>query len=326
MKKLFIFLLTITILGLVVFLIIVYYSDYFNKNFSLVIIPDSQNEHQEIVNSIVKWIIDNKNKEKIRFVLHEGDVTNNNSLSEWSSFVNSFKPLKDVVPCVVALGNHDMEIIDAKRNTTMFNKYISQINSTSLKGLFEPNKLENGYYFFSGAGKDWMIINMEFGPRQEVLSWASNLIKKHPNRTVIVLTHSYLYYDSSRIGSGDQLNPHNYISSNTNDGEEIWNKLVKKYKNISLVFSGHVFGPNQGRRMDIGNNGNQIYQILTNYQHLSNGGGGYIRLIKFYPKEKKFTVQTYSPYYSRYMIDNNNAFKYINVDFLKKDSNLINND
>ena len=81
-----------------------------------------------------------------------------------------------------------------------------------------------------------LIIAVEFAPRDEVLSWARELVAtpRFKDHTVILITHSYLTgFDSKRITKeGYKITP-------SNTGEGIWQKLVQPSANIRLVLCGH---------------------------------------------------------------------------------------
>ena len=66
-----------------------------------------------------------------------------------------------------------------------------------------------------------------------------------------------MYSDSTRQGPGDNWRPQAYGvgkdmgDSAVNDGEQIWEKLVKKHSNIRFVFSGHVLNTGVGTLVSI---------------------------------------------------------------------------
>jgi len=93
-----------------------------------------------------------------------------------------------------------------------------------------------------------------------------------------------------------------------NNGEELWEKMIKLHKNIKIVLSGHVLNSGVARRVDIGNHGNTVNQILANYQMLPNGGNGYLRYLKFSPVNAEITVYTYSPFTRKFLHDSENQF------------------
>jgi hypothetical protein len=60
-----------------------------------------------------------------------------------------------------------------------------------------------------------------------------------------------------------------------------------------MVLNGHFHG--SGRRADLGDNGNLVNQMLSDYQDLPNGGDGYMRIMTFRPAENRVDVETFSP-------------------------------
>ena len=103
----------------------------------------------------------------------------------------------------------------------------------------------------------------------------SEIIENHPNHQVIITTHAYLYRDGTTLDSGDVCPPS--ISGGTNNGDAIWDKLIKKHENIVLVLSGHDPCDSIILAQDKGENGNifgyvQIWesdQSLSHYMKIS---------------------------------------------------------
>ncbi len=93
---------------------------------------------------------------------------------------------------------------------------------------------DNNYSFFSAAGRDFMIVGLEYGPTDDVLARAATLLRAHPNKRVIVAAHCYMYYDHTRLGPGDEYSPHKSHAS-YNDGEQMWEKLVRHHPTIFMV-------------------------------------------------------------------------------------------
>jgi hypothetical protein len=90
--------------------------------------------------------------------------------------------------------------------------------------------------------------------------------------------------------------------------------LIRNYSNIALVVSGHFIGngissqDGAARVIGIGENGNRILQMLSNYQHMEEGGSGYMRLIVCDPSKGTVSVSTYSPHLDAYLTDTDNQF------------------
>lgn len=303
------------------------------NDYSLIVLPDTQyyssNQYKDIFLSQMNWISQRiQAGDPIAYVLHVGDVTNANTQAQWDNAKEAFSIIKGKVPYAITTGNHDTVIsnkVRANDSTSMFNmNFSSSMWTREPDGTFEPGKRENAYYYYRAGSKNWMIVTLEYGPRQAVVDWANTLISNNTSRLVIVLTHSYMNHDGLRSGQNGQPgshNPHDYFQSDTHDGEELWNEVISKHFNIAFVISGHVCGSNGyggAHRTDLGQYGHKIYQILADYQCiLPTGGDGYLRMIKVYPDQRKFKVETYSPYKNTYLRDSENEFEESDVWFLE---------
>ncbi len=293
----------------------------------IVLLPDTQTyaeKYPEVLDSQINWIA--RHARDIAFVMQQGDLTQNNNDKEWKVIQGAFNRLNGKVPYVLAAGNHDMGSADGKfadvRNSTLFNSYFPYSLMSSLPGFggaAEEGKMDNAYYVFKTGKINWLVITLEFGPRNSIISWANDIIAKHPGHSVIVNTHSYMYSDSTRQGPGDSWRPQAYGvgkdqgDSTVNDGEQIWEKLVKKHPNTRFVFSGHVLNSGVGTLVSINDAGYLVYQMLANYQEgvkgSVKGGNGWLRIIDMNFKKKTVTVSTYSPYVNEYM--NNPAHRFV---------------
>jgi hypothetical protein len=50
----------------------------------------------------------------------------------------------------------------------------------------------NTYHLFDGLHTRWLVIGLEFAPRDDVMRWANRVIDSHRDRLVIIVTHAYL--------------------------------------------------------------------------------------------------------------------------------------
>ena len=80
--------------------------------FTVVVLPDTQNYvkgegSEEKFLAQTRWIRDNVEKLNIRAVIHEGDITDDNSPQQWEKAKACLEPLAGIgwMPCV---GNHDI--------------------------------------------------------------------------------------------------------------------------------------------------------------------------------------------------------------------------
>ena len=295
--------------------------------FTLAILPDTQiyaESFPHIFTAQTQWIAQNRDEHNIVFTLHEGDITNGNTEPQWRNAAESMSVLDGEVPYALVMGNHDMgpggtcEV----RDSPLFNEYFPVTRFESLPtfgGVFEPGKLENTYHRFEAADTGWLIVALEFLPRDRVLQWTNDIIASHPDRHVLMLTHSHVCNDATLYGSRPDHNSKPggfgivYDPEGANDGQETWVKTLRRHENVRFVFNGHFLG--SAHTVGTGNEGNAVHQMLSNYQDMDEGGSGYLRLVKCDPSSRTVYVKTYSPYLDSYLTDPSNEFTLENVDF-----------
>jgi len=295
-------------------------------SWTLVVLPDTQiysQNYPELFEDQTRWIVENKERHNIKYVLHLGDIVNNNTdLVQWTNARAAMSVLDGVVPYAIVPGNHDYGPGgSASDRSTYFNDFFPLTNYLSwptFGGVMEPNKLDNSYHLFSAGGVDWLILALEWGPRNGAAAWASQIASNYPARKKILITHAYMYFDDTRYdwavkGAGQRWNPHSYGTAGdpggTNDGEELWEKLVKIHPNFTMVFNGHVLNDGLGRLSSTNDHGDVVHQMLVNYQMKALGGEAFLRLVEFHPDGKTVQVKAYSPYYGTFKTDAENQFR-----------------
>lgn len=268
------------------------------KPFTIAVIPDSQfyanvGSFNQIFLRQAQWIAENAAEKNIVLALHMGDITHLNRPNEWQVAQNSMKTLDNVVPYVLAVGNHDT-FVGTKWTTgaSPINEFFPASSFPYLAGTLEPNRIDNAYYTFKFGGTDYLILSLEFSPRDAALDWANEVVAAHPNHRVIVVTHAYLNANGSRVKEPN-------LPPGTNDSYTIWDKFVRKHKNILLVLAGHVPEDAVTYSIDVGDNRNVVYNLLFDYQSEENGGNGFLGLLEFMP-DNTINVSAYSPYLDQY--------------------------
>ena len=296
--------------------------------FTLVVLPDTQMyawKDPSIYRAQTQWIADNIGAHKIPMVLHVGDVTQHNTVEQWQAAKTAHDSIAERVPCLMLPGNHDLgpEGNGSTRQTLMSDYFPpAHFNRWPTFGGFydrEPSRTENSFHLLEAGGRQWLVLALEFGPRDDVLRWAGEIVQKHPERSVILVTHAYLRTDNTRFdrhamftSNGKESNKglDNFgvckLDGGFNDGEDVWKKLVSQHANFTLVIGGHVCVT--GLRTDLGKHGNTVHQMVVDYQNQEKGGNGFLRLLQFPPEGKSIRVVDYSPY-----LDQNSAIR--NTDF-----------
>ncbi len=261
------------------------------KEFTVVLLPDTQfyaEKYPETYVAQTLWIRERAEAENIKFVIHLGDIVQHATRgAEWQNANRAMEILDGVVPYSVTPGNHDMVV--KGRDSSLYNKYFSpeRFAERSWYGGHRGESNDNNYCYFEGCGQKFMVISLEFAPRDETLQWAADVARRHPDRRVIVATHCYM-----RPNGRDKQGGAAYRIEG-NSGEQMWQKLIRKQPNIFLVVSGHVLGV--GLQTSKNDAGAPVLEMLTDYQGLANGGDGWLRTLRFVPQENKIHVRTYSP-------------------------------
>ncbi len=285
-------------------------------SFTVVTLPDTQYytaAHPDILDAQVEWVTRERASRQIALLLHEGDIVDRDEPIQWTRAASSLRLLDGVVPYVLASGNHDYALRGhVITRDTLLDRYFPPRPS----GLYEPGRNENRFEIVQAPGGPWLILSLEFGPRDGVLAWADGIARRYAALPAIVVTHAYLTSDDERfdhLDHPDQLwNPHRYLddraAGSVNDGQEIWDKLISRDDNILFVLCGHDLGDGVGRLTSVRADGTIVHQILANYQMQAQGGGGYLRLLQFSPVQRSVRVRTYSPYFDAFKTDPDNDF------------------
>jgi len=283
--------------------------------FTVVTLPDTQNYSQyypQILTSQTQWIAANANALNIQFVLGLGDIVNNGSdRTQYANADASYRVLDNAkVPYLAALGNHDYKsATPMTRDATVFNSYFgpSRYQGKSYYGgNFPAGSNENFYGVFNVNGTSYLVLCLEFIPRDQTIEWASAVISENQDKKIIVVTHAFLTPSGLRQGHCDGNSAEFFGLAGDNDADALWSKLISKYPNVTMVLNGHDTG--YASRQDLGVNGNLVNQIVSDYQDWPNGGGGYLRIMTFKPALNRVDITSYSPYYNQYLTDTDNTF------------------
>lgn len=285
---------------------------------SLVILPDTQNYTRESASETtyhkqMNWIVKNKDTALIpnlKMVLHMGDITNDNTDAQWKIAKSAHKILKDAkIPFAVVNGNHDYKVRGAVggRSKSKFANYFDENYFKGIPGYKGMYASHNTYFNFTAGNQEYLVLNLEYYPRQQTICWANDLLRnpENANKKFIIATHANLSRESNYSGHSNVIDV-----ANGAKGSELWSYLTSRHSNMIMALSGHVGGSKL--KTSKGINGNIVEEILTDYQfdlpcsesklsgcssHCANqvgGGNGWLRILTFYPKENRVKVTTKS--------------------------------
>ncbi len=295
--------------------------EYVPGSFTLAVLPDTQVYSMRFPGMFYAqtgWIARNYERLNIKYVLQLGDVVNNNTHEQWGRARDALALLDGVVPYAMVPGNHDYGPNGnaTTRNTHMNEYFPFEMYAAwpTFGGAMEPGELDNTYHLFEAGDRQWIIVALEWGPRDGTIRWANEVMAEHPDRLGILITHAYMNnndrrYDHTDTEHSQRYNPHvARTPGGVNDGEELWQKLVRKH-NFLLVLNGHVLGDGTGYLASENDLGGVCHQMLANYQMRELGGEAYLRLLEFQPDGTTIQIKTYSPLYDSYLLEDDQQFR-----------------
>jgi predicted phosphodiesterase len=299
-------------------------------SFTVAILGDTQNYSQyypAIYHQQTQWLTDNKTARNIQFAVHVGDIVNSDTTAQWDNARSAMETLDGEIPYAMVRGNHDMgsqyDWSTRFGNDSPYSQQTTLVDHYEMPG--QPNyDMRNTVHKFEVNGHKFMVLSIDVSAGSGVVAWADGLIASNRDHRVIIDTHAYMYDGGARFNlapdpdnpgktfdqSRDELlrvgfapdAPYNGAVYGGQDAETLWNNLVRKYPNISLVVSGHQFEDFDSFKYHTqrGDNGNQVYELLVDTQNMANGGNGWLRLLEFDPDGETVHVKTYSTYLNQW--------------------------
>ncbi len=308
-------------------------------SFTIAFLGDTQNYssgNPGISSQITQWVADNKVARNIQFLVQDGDIVNSDATNQWDNARSAMENLDGVVPYALVRGNHDRG--SQFDFPTRFGPGSPYSEQPTLAGFYEvPGQatwdMRNTYHKFEANGQKIMVLTIDVSAGNDVVAWAGGIIAANQDYRVIIDTHAYLYDGGERFNNApdpespgltfDQardvlLRPgfaadavFNGAAYGGQDGETLWNTLVSKYQNVSLVLAGHQFEDFDEfkYKLDQGDWGNDVYELLVDPQNMANGGNGWIRLLEFDANGSTVRVKTYSPFLDQWDTSADNFYE-----------------
>ena len=295
--------------------------------FTFAVLPDTQNyvitpTNNPIMTAQAQWFVANRDPLDIAFVAGVGDVVDNyTSAAQWTRASDNLA-IMDAggVPNSVLPGNHDFNL--ATGDFTMWNQYlpVSRYRDATWNS---PAASYGGYYgqhqfgpdaadrqnmdnfaLFTAGGMDFILVNLELNPPDDVLAWAQRVLSAHPNRRAIVATHAYVNVAGAFSAQVQRTDVPG------NSGAAIWQKLIQPNCNVFLVVNGHFTDllDGEANRTDLNACGRPVHGALSDYQGRPNGGDGWLRYYTFTPAANEIRATTYSPTLNAYETDPDSSF------------------
>ena len=279
-------------------------------DFTIAVVPDMQvlsKDHPESLSVLTGWIADNVEKENIRFVTFLGDMTDDNKKGEWADVKAATDLLKGKVSFSVINGNRDMNDKSQKRDLERFTSAypLSDFESYPEYGGAYSDDCLNTFYTFEQGGLKYMILCLEFAPRDGVIDWAKSVIEAHPGHNVIITTHGFLDDDGNVIEktSADSFFNYSYIGGEGNCGDKIRDELLLKYNNIVLLLCGHRGDGDLVSYTSTTSDGTKTVALMANgtdIDKICENGAGMVLLLHFKNGSGEVSCEYYSTVLDKY--------------------------
>ena len=282
--------------------------------YSFAVIPDTQVVMEnDVVNGetnmakLFDWIVANKESKNIQHVFGLGDITENNNTEEWTIAQTQYEKLMTAgIPYSAVRGNHDLkwygkeEGSEAQTTDDYTNYMGTDAYRAQFGGFYSETNIANSWRTLQVGNVKYLLITLDYGANDAILNWASGIIYQHPDHNVIITTHAYLFRDGTTLDDGDVVPPS--TTGGSNDGDDMWEKLVSKHENIVLVMCGHDPEENIIVNRSVGDNGNTVTAMLLDAQGVEaqEGSMGMVALLHFSADGKTVQVEYYSTSKEKY--------------------------
>ncbi|MFI6785438.1 LamG-like jellyroll fold domain-containing protein [Micromonospora sp. NPDC050276] len=261
-----------------------------SPRFALAVLPDTQylfdedSSDPEPLNATFRYLNQERKDANIVFMTHLGDVTEHGSEHEVALAGETFRTLDGKLPYSVLAGNHDIRGGDDQRGDSVYLRTFGPQRFASMPtfGGASPDGY-NSYHVLRAAGRDWLVLALDWRISDKGLAWAQGVIDEHRTKPIILTTHDLAWADDAGAAK---------LSDN---GQRLWDRLIRNNDQIFLTLNGHYWPP--GRTTLTNAAGNDVQVHITNYQDRYYGGAAMIRLYHFDLARNVIDVETFSPWF-----------------------------
>ncbi|MFF2479745.1 LamG-like jellyroll fold domain-containing protein [Paenibacillus sp. NPDC058071] len=259
-----------------------------DHNYHFVFVPDPQMQsylNPEMLEAQTEWIAKQQEHMQIAMTAFVGDfVHNSDSTVEWNRASSAVLKLDESDAAYMATaGNHDYDPTQAYLRFLGPERFASK---AYYKGC-SPSRYSS--YAIQKAGSYsylWLMVDMQ-NVHMDV-AWCKEILIKHANYPTILVSHDMMYM----LADGETNVP--YQSEN---GAFIWEQLIYPYQQVFMTVNGHFNGNVHQIRSN--EKGQDVIQMLVNYQDRYRGGNGWLRLVELDEQNKAIKCRSFSPWVAK---------------------------
>ncbi|MFJ7724641.1 LamG-like jellyroll fold domain-containing protein [Neobacillus sp. NPDC097160] len=279
-----------------------------NKNYNFLFVPDPQkysNMNPEIFDSQMKWIAKNTKKNNIAMNAFVGDIVDSNAVKQWENSLQSISYLdKKEIPYVMTAGNHDYANGDPYLTYYGPQRFADK---TYYKGS-SPSGY-GSYSLVKGGSYEYLFLMVDMKNLQKDLEWSKSVLDQHKDKPTIIVSHDVIYPETV---------DNKTVAVESSRGQIIWDELVNNNNQVFMTVNGHFFGVTHRVKQNAA--GNDVIQMLVNYQYDYRGGNGWLRLVEFDEAKNKLFFRTFSPFVDEMK---KKERTYVDFEYLTNEYNLF---
>lgn len=284
-------------------------------SFSIAVIPDTQryvrlNEDNQnwdnpTFEAYTSWIAANIERQRIVFVSHVGDIVDLNERPQWKVARHCMDQLHGRVPYGISVGNHDMvrsgdsslfqEFFPASRFQD-FDWYGGSFAGTPDSAGRVSGNNANSFQLFSAEGLHFVALHLECNAPDDVLDWASEVLRNYSDRRAIITTHMGLgprdtpkkpsdYFDAPK----GRMTWKKCHGERGNTPQQMWDKCFRRHGNVFMICCGDQSRTQAMRQSSRSDHGNTVHELLSDY------GTNGLRVMRFLPIANRIEVRTWNP-------------------------------
>ena len=234
--------------------------------------------------AIHRFLLEQRDALNLQYLVHTGDIVDDYDQPEqWERADAAYAQFDQAgLPYGVLAGNHDVG-----HAAQDYSQYSARFGAARFEGNpWYGGQLQDnrGHYdLITADGIDLLVLYMGWGPADEQIAWMNEVARAYPERKVWIALHEFML-TTGGLGPIPQ---------------RVMDEVVATNPNVFAVSSGHYHDA-YTRTDEFDDDGDgtadrTVYSMLFDYQGLTEGGQGYLRLLHFDNDEGRIVVRTYSP-------------------------------
>ncbi|MFE4711987.1 LamG-like jellyroll fold domain-containing protein [Paenibacillus sp. NPDC056722] len=255
------------------------------ENYHFVFIPDPQMQtylNPEMLEAQTAWIVKHEDHLQLAMTAFVGDLVHRSEVEvEWERASAAVAMLdQGKVPYMMTAGNHDYD----EHHTYLHYFGPERFQDKSYYCGASPSRYSS--YGLKPAGSYtylWLMVDMEH--LEKDMDWCRDILESHRNYPTILVSHDIMYTTRHRAMNLPEL---------SENGVLIWKELVYPYDQVFMTVNGHFNGNVHQVRKNA--SGQEVIQILVNYQDRYRGGNGWLRLAEFDEVDNRMRFRSFSPW------------------------------